>query len=451
MKLLILLLIIFSNIASAKTCEENYEKAPLYQAYQTCNSNNFKKTILKFGERFINLNADLKCETCFLGIDKNAAEIKKICEDPNGYVCQNKGNILDSKCNFTIQESSDMEKTPFYGPLYCKELKNDPDNFKKNIQSKIYTKENIDLLSFFFEKSKKVYMETISSSKKISDENKKVLINRIQKTRLAVSPEDLDNPENKDCFSPTPKAVNTAIFNSTSSDPKEENTVYFCIGAMANLKNMNPYSIMHVISHELSHSIDPCTLEVVFSSEPRPEAYKSFYNETVQCLRGGTGDNACKNAIVTCNSPEGIKKYCQQNYPNDQEGCEDYLKNTAPSCRAGEVDPSHDRNNSADYDKVGEPKDQIGESFSDFMAAEVVGRMLADERSSINKLDALISISSELSRLHGNCIEANTPDEHPPGFIRMNRVNMSNKTFRDALGCGNPPKTIHAGISCPSL
>ncbi len=451
MKLLIIILMINLNLAFSQTCEENYQNSSLYHAYQNCNSHNFKKTILKFGERFMDLSAELKCETCFLGIDKSADSIKKICADPNGYVCQNKGNVLDSKCNYTIQESSDMEQTPFYGPLYCEELKKDPDNFKSNIQKKIYNKKNIDLLTSYFDKVKKAYIETLNNSTKISDDNKKVLISRIERTRLALDQADIENPEYKDCFSPVPKAVNTAVFNSVSSDLDGENAVYFCVGAMANINNMNPYSIMHVMAHEFSHSIDPCALEELFASDPRPYAYKDFFKETVLCLRGGKGEDGCDGAVITCNTDLGVNKFCTQNNSDDINGCVNYYQKRTPSCRAGDMDPSHDHKNSADYDKVGESKDQIGESFSDFMAAEVIGKMLGSESSSLAKLDALISISSELSRLHGNCIDTNTPDEHPPGLIRMNRVNMSNKTFRDALGCGEPPKTKQAGVSCPSI
>jgi hypothetical protein len=64
-----------------------------------------------------------------------------------------------------------------------------------------------------------------------------------------------------------------------------------------------------------------------------------------------------------------------------------------------------------------------------------------------------VAISSAFSRLHGVCLQSNTPDEHPPGYLRLNRMIMGSRSFREAVGCsrGGAPGTPGAGVTCPGL
>jgi hypothetical protein len=123
-----------------------------------------------------------------------------------------------------------------------------------------------------------------------------------------------------------------------------------------------------------------------------------------------------------------------------------------PNCAFGKPQSDYNKYILADYRKHGPKEDQSGESFSDFMAGEILGKILKQEKSLQVKRDSLVAITSTLSRLHGLCLKKNTPDSHPPGFLRMNRIMMSSQEFRESIGCKNgPPKTPSAGVTCPGI
>jgi hypothetical protein len=450
----IFLYLLSINICFAEDCEKNVEKTPLYQAIKSCEENMFKSTLKSFSGNFINLNENLKCDHCYFGVkDKQLAEL---CRDPNGFVCKHQGQILDSKCKYTIFESAELEVSPSFMNLVCSSTKNTNTTKETRaalIKTQVYSKEKITALKALYEEIKNNYISMLENSKSLSPLKKKILISKIKNTRIALDPNDLNDVRYSDCHDISPGITSTAIFNDDSGPVHE---IHICIGAMANIENLNRYSLIHMISHELSHSIDPCALESEaneLKEGPNPFAFKNFYPQTIFCLRGGSGNIGCNNSVLNCNNDQARQEYCSFYYNGENvKKCFQQYSQERPSCPAGKPDPNYNHNNLADYEKNDPGKDQISESFSDFMAAENVSQFIKNAKSEDEKTDALLSIASGNSRLHGVCLKTNTPDPHPPGFIRTNRINMSSKSFRESIGClSGPPKTLKANLTCPGI
>lgn len=440
------------NLSHAEDCTKKVERSPLFQAFKACEDNKLKDTLKKFPGKFINLNENLKCDHCYFGAREN--QLNALCGDPNGFVCSHKGQVLDSQCKYTIFESAELEASPTFMKLLCiaKNGKNtSPEKQTAFVKTQVYSKEKIQNVKVLYDEIKKNYIAMINSSMKLSLKKKQVLISKIDNTRLALDPDDLNDSSFSDCHNISPGETSTAIFNI---EYNSTHAIHICIGAMANIDNLNRYSLIHMISHELSHSIDPCALESgMLNNEPTPFVFNQFYPQTILCLRGGSGKDGCTNSILSCNTDQGRLEYCSYYYKGDNvQKCYQQYTKARPSCPAGKPDPNYKPNNLADYEKTNPGKEQIRESFADFMAAENVSRFLKKAKLENEKADALLSIASGNSRVHGVCLNTNTPDAHPPGFIRTNRINMSSESFRESIGCQNgPPKTLKANITCPGI
>lgn len=236
---------------------------------------------------------------------------------------------------------------------------------------------------------------------------------------------------------------------------------------------MNDFDLLHVIAHEISHAIDPCNLEVDFNNKKMnvegisnsKKVTPVFYDKLVPCLVGGHKSDSCQKSILHCNSKEGIDAYCKIVAQNTNSGFDDQERQELfqeclqtvvnyPNCSFGDEDPSFNMMDLSDYKKGKYLQSQVSESFADFMASEVVGQMTLNKDYSTpqsigDKIDSLVALTSVLARLHGRCLEGNTNDPHPPSHLRINRVVMSSKKFRDSL-CGTnskPPQKANANVT----
>jgi hypothetical protein len=217
--------------------------------------------------------------------------------------------------------------------------------------------------------------------------------------------------------------------------------IVLCAGFVANLEQMNPYLLMEILGHELSHSIDPCALErvaLIETNRAAPHRANEAFPGLLECLRGGSGDRGCgEGAALHCTTPQGIREECGTDLRCFSEA------SATPNCDhagAGHMHQVGPVRESGDYRDAGVALEQSGESFGDFMGAEIVGRLMARDTATppgtpdaLGKRDALVAIASAYSRLHGICMSSNTPDEHPPGYLRVNRLIMGSQNFREAI------------------
>lgn len=472
---------------SLAACGAKQRESETYRAFETCE----KRRSAFSGNGIARLNSDwvsleksrLCSRTDILKFDK--AHIA-LCGDPNGYVCRFQGRIMDSKCQVDIFDAKDAENTPaavnamceleskwgaFMASHYpafktsectaaqdestCKSLfkLKYAQDYSKLERATVFTKTRLKRIRTLFKTVKTAFLELIRESILIPADRKALLLKEIEKTILWIDSIDeaefLSSSLNSDCYNTAPEShPNTSVYNSDSE-------VHFCVGAVYSLENLNTHLLMHNIAHEIAHSIDPCSLESVVADrvvlgepkEPSAGVAQKYFPGLIECLRGGTGPDACTNAVLHCTSEQGRSEYC-----HDDPDC---MGHTAkrPSCTWGKPDPTLDPNSMVDYRHQGAALEQIGESFSDFIASEVLGRIIQKNQDGLSpqeQRDAIVSLASTYSRLHGGCRSSNTLDEHPPGYLRVNRIIMGSKTLRRSLGClpDRPPRTEGAKITC---
>lgn len=186
----------------------------------------------------------------------------------------------------------------------------------------------------------------------------------------------------------------------------DNQTFRFCNGFL--LKNNSEFSIAMVVAHELSHSIDPCGIQSPKSMAPvkfgpvqdhYPKEFEDQFpiNHLLSCLRS-------KESIGAVSLLDSFPLF-------------DYQK---PFCG----------------------DDQIGESFSDWMGAEVLADYSEKHFSSLSPNQKLIGFSNVFRNL---CIDG-TPmgfDVHPDTKARIDRLIMANPKIREQIGCGDPKGNLH--------
>ncbi len=477
---------------SDERCGEKQRNSPTYKAFETCANNRLIAAAEKVARTNFTWAPLGSAQVCSilepLLLD---GQHQQICRDPNGYACRHKGQLMDSKCNIDILDSADAvntptavsavceleakwavyksEKYPAFHDTQCSKGISEEDcarlfNSRNQTQYReleraiTYTPERVDKLKRLYHRVKDTYLKLISESKTIPVETKPFLLQKVKNTELWLDIVSRDaflkDLFSSDCYNSLPGLPpNTSVYNSGG-------VIHFCIGQIYNLENMNENLVMSILGHEISHSIDPCELEgdAYVGRVPGVDKAASanvaqkIFPTTIECLRGGTGSNGCTDALLHCTTERGIAERCM--------GSRDclILATATPSCRSGSFDLTQDPSNAADFRHEGAQFDQIGESFSDFMGGEVLARIIKDAQNSSapgpqDKEDALVSIASEYARIHGTCLTSNTLDEHPPGFLRMNRVMMSSRELRTALGCpaNTPPQTPGGNTTCQGL
>jgi hypothetical protein len=90
-------------------------------------------------------------------------------------------------------------------------------------------------------------------------------------------------------------------------------------------------------------------------------------------------------------------------------------------------------------------QEQINEAFSDYMASEVMGAVM-EKTSEQEKSDALLSISSQISRRHDGCLKQKGKDSHPNAYMRLNKIMMSSEKGRTGFGCQDGEKKSCSGL-----
>lgn len=527
------------HTASA-ACGDAEKKTTIYRALQECKSTAAPLEAVQIGQLAAEAGVEkVYCRTGtstgILGQDLDSA----LCGDPSAFVCRasaGSGNILDSQCHLMAMDVADNNNTPEVSSVRCEvaaaqsalidahrsecPAKLSADDcraqlsitYRKEINSAerklVYTPERVIKVAKLFNRVKKQYLALIDSSTRIPEERKRMLKKMIALDRLRIPPEgkppaslpgaselrEATFSVDTSCDNSDPYGSSNAIYND-SYTKSDDTTMNLCVGVFENLDNLNPYHVMTIIGHELSHSIDPCSLEQAYwyraaggKSEDKPHngapgIADRFFPGLVSCLRGGAGPDGCDTPpgasasdprpFSRCTTWEGRRDECTE-YANlsggpegsaawqdAYNGCDIESANT-PSCTWGGEDPMRDPKNTASYRQHGAQLSQIGESFADFMGSEVVGRIIREDSQPsaagvrfpgpidlAGRRDLLISAASVFSRLHGVCVDHNTLDQHPPGYLRTDRFMMGSQSFREAIGCGNTiPPADRGGTTC---
>ncbi len=383
-----------------------------------------------------------------------------LCQNPAEVVCSFSGRVLDSNCNYSPGDNEIMINEQDVKNKFCNSKEANRErvetlsgkkkcnslNLKGNdcveylnflskgevhndFNEKIFTEKKVDKLFNVGELVKEQYLSLIEKSKNLSKEKKKILKSKIKRTRIHLNQDRFNNPELFDCYGSSNGKLSNGVFNQ--EDPFGGNEIHICSGLAINMDHMNPHALIHIIAHEFSHSIDPCALEVGFNG--KKSSYDAFYPELVNCLRG-TKDGTCKKAELNCTGKGEVKRYCKSMYPAEWRECHKALSG-APSCVVG------GHRGEFEHGK----QEQINEGFADYMASEVMGEILK-EANSQERADALLSISSQISRRHDGCNKGPRKDSHPNAYIRLNKILMSSEKGRAAFNCSASDKKTCIGI-----
>ena len=214
---------------------------------------------------------------------------------------------------------------------------------------------------------------------------------------------------------------------------------------MAQIDDLNPLSLQMMMAHELSHAIDPCTLEeAAFEDGQRttsPLPFEKAFPGLIKCLRGGADPDGCgKNAKLSCPQPKPEISQCREmkESPSDLQECEQKVQFT-PHC----PNPYLERQ----FEKSGHKyqAEPIRESVPDALAAEVTARLLQAKGPLTSKrlnenTDALASFTSWITSFNPSGKSLCDPTYHVTNGketqrTRINRLIMGNTAFRKAMGC----------------
>lgn len=183
----------------------------------------------------------------------------------------------------------------------------------------------------------------------------------------------------------------TGAFNTKMEDGKK--VITYCGGNFR--ENGSSFNLAYLLAHEFTHSIDPCN----FRPKDISKVERSFLES----------QHPFSNVIACLRSPDSV----------GADWSEDFYKQNVPSQTLC-------------------VEDQIGESFSDWMAAEVVPDFIAKrypKLSTENYKQGFMNISRTLK-----CNEAikhtGRVEEHPRPEARINNLMMANRKIRKAVGCG---------------
>lgn len=270
----------------------------------------------------------------------------------------------------------------------------------------------------------------------IPDKQKKFMISKVNAIEF----------EGTNCNEGPNGATVASLYTPNAFYNPKSNTFKYCSGYL--MQSNSEFSMAAVIAHELGHSIDPCNIAegpkdfgFKYSSDDISKMEKEYpIKGLISCLRDKRSAGA-RNFMV---APliKSMAPYGSMGKDRSGEDEEELLKFT-PSHRGnhrhgGEGGMARSAGGSGGGER---PKanfckdDQIGESFSDWLSAEVTPDYIASN----HKLSAKQMQLGYSNTRRGVCRqtpddESNT-DEHPSDTIRYNKIMLANPKVREQMGC----------------
>lgn len=195
------------------------------------------------------------------------------------------------------------------------------------------------------------------------------------------------------------------------------NSVRYCGGL--NLAGLSDYQLMYVMAHEIAHSIDPCRVADMtetssFSYSSLTPDLEEFPFKVLWCLR----------------SEKSVYAFEPSTKVEDRGHNEADLQpwQLALLGRSPEAKPFCDK------------RDQINESFSDWMAAEVLARFMESRTETSRKqhIDGVAGIfRSSCNQVHQLGVSGfdRGYSEHPSTIDRLTKITLAHPKVRELLGC----------------
>ncbi|MBK7844218.1 MAG: hypothetical protein IPJ71_11065 [Bdellovibrionales bacterium] len=224
-----------------------------------------------------------------------------------------------------------------------------------------------------------------------------------------------------------------------------QNSFKVCSGYL--LQSTSEFEIAATIAHELSHSIDPCVIALgpadfgfKYSTSQDLKKMENEYpiKNVIECLRDKRSIGALNFSSAKDEGASNKGGAMGQPASSKANSLGDSQNMIGPF--AGEGPPTPQKPKEVSFCE----NDQIGESFCDWMAAEVLPTYM-EENHKLTPAQYLIGYSNAkrlICRIEPEEDEKNLKylDVHPPGGDRINKILLVNPKVRAQMGC--PPKHL---------
>ena len=277
----------------------------------------------------------------------------------------------------------------------------------------------------------------------IPDEQKKFMINKIKSIQFAGT--NCAEVGNKGAGSGSQTVASLLIPNAFYF--QGSNTFRYCSGFL--LQSTSEFDIARTIAHELSHSIDPCNLSI----GPSDMGFKYKNSDDLHKMEQ---EFPLKNVISCLRDPRSVEA---KNFDEKQRNSNQYGYGNYPPPN-GSSYPTLPSTGGVGMvqGQLTQPKlsfcdrDQITESFADWMGAEVLPqyieknyKLTAEQyrEGYANVFRVSCWVSPEIS-------DYNNTDTHPTAEKRINRILLVNPKIRTQMGCpANHPETPYCNSEKP--
>lgn len=332
------------------------------------------------------------------------------CLDSKKISKQCRDALIDSLSQFAMdvefsgKEMKDLRKKTDFNPeledmVYIYTNPNFTDSLEKINQE--FPSVNHDALKQkikddYFPQMKKIFIQQINSLPVSSEENRKKLIAKIDSIKLST----------KACRSN--KAVESEFINAHYTPYLRE--IQLCEGLFNSSSSL--FSIIGVLSHELAHSIDPCSIS---NSTPNSRILYTKTNQAEMDI-----EYPIKNIIS-----------CLRSYDSIAAGPFIVKSNTNLY-----INYSYCESDDLEYER----EEQIGESFSDWAGLNILFEFMDQHEKAGHKLNwknGIMNIFKPFclpahERLH---VSNDNLISHPATDNRINRLLLPHPVVQNKLGC----------------
>jgi hypothetical protein len=185
-----------------------------------------------------------------------------------------------------------------------------------------------------------------------------------------------------------------------------KNSIFMCRGFSSSTES--EFSLIFALAHELTHPNDPCQFLKKSGNSTLAELDSQYpLANTLKCLRNSKSVGA-QNKI----------EFCKTTNHKKENKCQELEKKTN-HCPQGE----------------GMPRDQIGESISDLLAAEITHDLVKLRHPDLKPEQWQIGVSQMLVGSTSCSNLSSIYDEHPADEKRINSLILANPKIRKSMGC----------------
>jgi hypothetical protein len=295
-----------------------------------------------------------------------------------------------------------------------------------------------------FPQIKSLMIERINELQ-VPDEQKKFMVGKIKSVQFAGSNcTELGQNDGGSSVGNSGEVVSSLLVPNAFYDTAR-NTFKFCSGYL--LQSTSEFQIAMTIGHELSHSIDPCQI----ASGPTDMGFKYKNSDDLEKMEQ---EFPLKNVITCLRDPSSVEAKNLTMEKPVQGGIGGYKKHPIPDGSSYPVYPSP----GVQFGMVGQPVrqkptfcngDQVTESFSDWMGAEVLPRYIQKNYNLTPEQyrEGYANVHRVICWSYPDTSDNFNYQVHPAIGKRINKIMLVNPKIRTQMGC---PEKHSENVYCDS-